>query len=137
MSPLTGFQNWFYCELFYVLSTTVLKIALGVFLLRIAVRRRHIQVIWITVGASILFGIFYFFFLLFQCNPISFFWETTIPGGTCINPHGVAAATYAHSAVSAAADWTYGILPIFLIWDVKMNAQTKITIAIILGLGAM
>ncbi|MCJ1366845.1 hypothetical protein MMC16_005975 [Acarospora aff. strigata] len=60
-----------------------------------------------------------------------------MPGGSCISPHGIAAATYAHSAVSAAADWTFGILPVFLIWDVKMNPQTKISIAIILGLGAI
>jgi len=125
------------CELAYVLTTTVLKVAIGLFLLRIAVHRRHIQIIWVTIGVSVVFGIFFFFFILFQCNPISTFWNPTTPGESCISPNGIAAATYAHSAVSAAADWTFGILPVFLLWDVKMNPQTKISIAIILGLGAM
>jgi len=120
-----------------VVSTTVLKVAIGLFLLRIAVLRRHIYTVWVVIAATIVFGVFYFFFILFQCSPISYFWNPTTSGGSCITPSAIVAATYAHSAVSAAADWTFGILPVFLIWDVKMNPRTKISIAIILGLGAM
>jgi len=130
-------QFWFLCELTYALGTTILKIAIGLFLLRIAVHRRHIQIIWLTIGVSAVFGIFFLFFLLFQCSPISTFWNPSTPGASCINPNDTAAVIYAYSAVSAAADWTFGILPVFLIWDVQMNPQTKITVAIILGLGAM
>lgn len=44
-------------------------------------------------------------------------------------------ATFAHSAISATADWVLGLLPIFFIWDLKMNHRTKISVAVVLSLG--
>lgn len=45
--------------------------------------------------------------------------------------------TYVHTALNAFADWTLGILPIFIIKDLDMNPRTKVTIAVILALGGM
>lgn len=61
------------------------------------------------------FSVFYFFLILFQCHPVSYFWaQYSGEKGSCVNPVVIADSTYAHSAVSVAADWTLGILPIFI-----------------------
>lgn len=45
--------------------------------------------------------------------------------------------TYVHGALNATADWTLGLLPIFIVKDLEMNQRTKITVMLILALGAM
>ncbi|RDW89487.1 hypothetical protein BP6252_01519 [Coleophoma cylindrospora] len=57
--------------------------------------------------------------------------------GTCLNSSIIADFTYAHSAVSVFTDWTLGVLPVFLVWDLHMNPRTKISVALILALGAI
>lgn len=54
-----------------------------------------------------------------------------------MNSKVIADSTYAHSAISALADWTLGTLPIFLVWDLAMSPRTKVSVALILALGAM
>jgi len=49
----------------------------------------------------------------------------------------ISGSTYTHSALSALGDWTLGTLPIFLVWDLNMNPRTKISVAVILALGAL
>lgn len=46
-------------------------------------------------------------------------------------------STYAQSAISIVTDWTYGILPVFIVWDLQMSKQKRITLALVLGLGAI
>jgi hypothetical protein len=94
--------------------------------------------IWIVMGVVILFSIYYFFLVVFQCQPVTYFWTQYLGVvGKCVNPKMITGSTYAHSAISALSDWTLGILPIFLVWDLNMNLRTKISVALILGLGAL
>ena len=90
------------------------------------------------MSAVVLFSTFYVFLIIFQCYPVDYFW-TRYAGavGKCLNPNVIADATYAHSAISAWTDWTLGILPIFLVWDLAMNLRTKVSVALILALGAV
>ena len=86
----------------------------------------------------IAFSTFYFFLVLFQCTPYSYFWEQYAgKNGSCINPAAVPDASIAHSAVSFTTDWILGLLPIVLIWDLKMNLRTKVSVACLLGLGLL
>jgi hypothetical protein len=57
--------------------------------------------------------------------------------GKCFSNGMVAGSTYAHSALSVWADWTLGLLPISLVWDLDMNPRTKVSVALILALGAL
>lgn len=86
----------------------------------------------------ILFSIFYFFLVLFQCSPVRFFWaQYEGVQGSCIDPAAVPDASIAHSAVSFTADWILGLLPVFLLWNLQMNTRTKISVGILLGLGLL
>ncbi|KAF2143188.1 uncharacterized protein K452DRAFT_167330 [Aplosporella prunicola CBS 121167] len=66
----------------------------------------HIRVLHVVMIITTLYSVFYFFLMLNQCSPISFFWtqfndHTT---GRCLSAPIVIGATCAHNAVSAAGD---------------------------------
>jgi len=78
----------------------------------------------------------YFFFLVFQCSPISYLWTKYDDiTGSCLSNPILSSVTYAHAAMSAITDWAFGILPIFFVWNMQMNPRTKISIILILSLG--
>ena len=97
------------------------------------------SVIWTTGVVFSIYSIYYLFVMIFQCHPVSFFWLRYIIGssGSCMSPTVVVDSTYAHSVLSAIVDWTLGTLPIFLVSNLHMNTRTKVSVALILALGAM
>ncbi|KAL3427053.1 hypothetical protein PVAG01_00562 [Phlyctema vagabunda] len=129
---------WWCCELAYIASTCLLKLSIGVFLGRICIHKGQKLTIWVVMAGMSIFSVVYFFIIVFQCSPVVYFWTQYSGGiGSCVNPSVVADSTYAHSAVSAVADWTLGILPVFLVWNLAMSPRTKISVALILALGAV
>ena len=83
-----------------------------------------------TVGAVITF-----FVLVFQCYPVSYTWNRTSGLGTCLSRNTIANFGYGFSALDIFFDWLYALLPIPMLWDVKMTFQIKLSIFAILGLG--
>lgn len=131
-----GLKYIFVCELLYVLTTAIAKLSIGVYFLRLASKKYQVRVIYTTMTAVMIFSTMYFFFLLFQCSPISFIWSQYEDGkGTCLGPTVIANVAYAHAAMSAVTDWSFGILPVFFVWKMKMNPRTKLSVILILSLG--
>jgi hypothetical protein len=129
---------WWLCELFYTITTVFIRLSIAVFLLRICVKPIHKYIIYGTLAMVITFSTFYFFLVLFQCSPVTFFWgQYEGMKGSCINPAAVPDASIAHSAVSFTADWILGLLPIALIYNLKMNGRTKVSVAGLLSLGLL
>jgi len=131
-------QLWYVSEHFYIASTTFLRLSAGYLLLRIAIHPRHRNSIHVFNAINVLCNLGFIFFTIFQCHPVEFWW-TRFDGmhtGTCLS-RAAANVTYAQSAVSAIIDWAYGILPIFIIWDVHLNTKKKILIGVILSFAAL
>jgi hypothetical protein len=85
-----------------------------------------------------LFSIAEIIVLAFQCIPASNFWTRFIgEPGKCIPGRIIADLSYCHAAIITASDWTLGILPIFLVWNLKINFRTKLSVALILAVGSM
>jgi hypothetical protein len=82
-----------------------------------------------------LLGIAFAAQVLAQCEPMSFFWSATRDPsqGHCLNPRIMAGFTYAHAVVSSIGDWTFGILPAFLVSGLNMNIRSKISVFLILA----
>jgi hypothetical protein len=115
-----------------------LKLSIGVFLLRIAVARTHKIIIWSVIIVTEAYSVFFFFLFILQCRPSPYFWTQHTGGkGTCINPKVIVDAFYAYSAISCVGDWTLGILPAFMVWNLQMNFRTKLSVAAILAVGCM
>ncbi|PVH79007.1 hypothetical protein DL98DRAFT_461678 [Cadophora sp. DSE1049] len=133
----TGFKIVFICELLYVVATTVTKVAIAAYFLRLSSKRYQRIVIYSTLAAVMVFSTMYFFFLMFQCSPINYLWTKYNEDGkgSCLNSTTLSAVTYAHCAMSAITDWSFGILPIFFVWKMQMNPRTKFSVILILSLG--
>lgn len=103
------------------------KISIGLLLLRIAVRRVDIFIIYSAMAVTVLTCVAFFFITLFQCSPISFFW-TRQPPGSCINVDVIITITYIYSSFSVLCDFTFALLPISMILKLNMNRKSKIAL---------
>ena len=57
--------------------------------------------------------------------------------GKCGRHNVLAKIGYAHMAVSFVADWTLGLLPVWLLWNVQISRMRKAGVACLLGLGLL
>lgn len=126
---------WWFCEVFYVISACLIKVSVGYSLLRITIRVIHIWILRLFMLGAIVFGIIYLFLTIFQCRPISAWW--TIPKQGCYKPSVVLGTMYTASIVNAVADWTFGLLPIFIVRELNMSLRTKIAVSCILSFAAI
>lgn len=131
---------WWTCEPTYVLANMAIKASIAIFLLRICITRTHRMIIYIATGVTELYSLFFFLLFILQCRPTSLFWlrvTANPPAGSCLDAKIVSNVFYGYSAISCASDWTYSILPMFLVWKLQMSKRTKISVVGILAAGAM
>ncbi|KAJ5054539.1 uncharacterized protein L3040_000810 [Drepanopeziza brunnea f. sp. 'multigermtubi'] len=133
----TGTRIVFMCELLYVVTTTVTKVAIAAYFLRLSSKLYQRLTVYITLATVMIFSTMYFFFLIFQCGPISYLWEkyNEDAHGYCLSSDTLSAVTYIHSAMSTITDWAFGILPISFVWNMQMDPRTKFSVILILCLG--
>ncbi|EGY15832.1 uncharacterized protein VDAG_06996 [Verticillium dahliae VdLs.17] len=129
-------RGWYLCMVLYAPITLTIRASVCVLLLRLATSRAHRWIIWANLAVIAAISAAFFFILAFQCSPPSHFW-TQVYGtdGHCYSKLIVTYATTVHSCVSCLSDWCLGLLPVALLWNVKINRRTKATIAVLLSLG--
>jgi hypothetical protein len=130
-------QFWWICELLYIIASSVLKVAIGTFLLRVTTKKVHIFIIRVIIAGTCVFGTLYFFVAFLQCRPFADFWRINPGAPTCISHDIITGCTYAASVLVSLSDWTYGILPIFIVWDLNMTKRNKLLVAGILAFAAI
>ncbi|KAM0435172.1 hypothetical protein ACHAPT_003262 [Fusarium lateritium] len=119
----------------YVLDMMFIKLSIGVFLLRLSVKKVYTWIIWISLAVITIWSTVIFFWNMFQCNPVEKQWDFRIAYGHCVSADEIVSAAYAISAMTIVSDWLYAILPIPMLWTVKMTKTAKATVIVILGLG--
>lgn len=133
---LTSSQYWWLCYLAYTLTMLFAKISIGFFLLRVTVVRIQRQVIYCAVCTTVVVGIVFLFVTVFQCSPVSYFWDRA-QDGHCLGMDVIIGLTYFYSVVNAICDFTFGLLPVFLVWNLHMDRRVKIILIPILGMGCV
>ncbi|KAM0260738.1 hypothetical protein ACHAQJ_002654 [Trichoderma viride] len=119
----------------YVINMMFIKMSIGIFLLRVSARRVYNWIICISLVMIVIWSLVIFFYDIFQCSPVQKQWDFRIQGGKCASTSDLVAAAYAISVMTIASDWLYALLPIPMLWSVKMTSQAKATVILILGLG--
>ena len=94
-------------------------------------------VIWVTLVIYTATSIGFLANTWIQCEPAAYAWDKTIPGGTCKDTQQFAYASDANAALTTATDLVYALLPIWMIRNVQMNLQTKISVIVILSCGLL
>ncbi|KAI0157657.1 hypothetical protein GGR57DRAFT_51727 [Xylariaceae sp. FL1272] len=123
----------------YVSNMWLIKLSIGLFLYRLAVQKRYKYTLGISIIVVGIWSLALFFWNIFQCHPVDAQWDYTIlqkdPKAACVSADEIVSAAYALSALTILSDWLYALLPIPMIWSVKMTPQAKMTVIAILGLG--
>lgn len=128
--------GWYLCEALYAPITLAIRVSVCIVLLRIAAKQSHRLIIWTNLGIIAVVSIVFAFVMAFQCSPPSYFWKQVYGArGTCIDKQIVIVSVYVHSVFSAVSDWCLGLLPIAILWGVRINMRTKVIIAFLLSLG--
>jgi hypothetical protein len=89
------------------------------------------------MGLSTVAGTVFFFFTVFQCSPVSSYWNRPDDKGACLDIDLLLGIVYAYSGVAILCDFTIGLLPVFLIRDLQLSRRTKISLMTVLGIGCM
>ncbi|KAF2843487.1 hypothetical protein M501DRAFT_903774, partial [Patellaria atrata CBS 101060] len=137
LSQIENVIDWIIVsEASYIMTTMFLKVSLGIFMLRIVIKRWHQWSLYIVIALSTLTSLFFFFFVIFMCgNPNTYF--TKYMSYQCA-PHDVQVAlSYTHAAITTASDCFFALLPIAVLWNAPtMNTRSKLSVGLILSLGA-
>ncbi|KAI4912251.1 uncharacterized protein J4E92_010102 [Alternaria infectoria] len=139
--PIEGVQNakhaWYFCYLFYSISMICSKLSIGFLLLRISIRKLHTWIIYSAMCVSIIAGGTFFFVCLFQCYPISYMWDRTSQEGKCVDNTVITALGYVYSIFSIITDFTFAIIPGFLVWHLQLKRRTKVALIPLITMGCI
>ncbi|POR35044.1 Uncharacterized protein TPAR_04763 [Tolypocladium paradoxum] len=121
----------------YILDMMVIKLSIGIFLLRLSVGSVYKWILWVSLVVIALWSMGVFLWDVFQCTPVEKQWDFRIQDGHCATGDEIISAAYAISVMTVLSDWLYAsaLLPIPMLWNVKMTKQAKATVIVILGLG--
>jgi hypothetical protein len=136
---------WWLGQTSYVWVCAIAKISIAVALLRLTIAKVHALILWVVIGVTSIVGLVFFFMLTLQCHPVSYFWQRVrvyYPPhapvlGSCMSLDSIIAMAWVYSIVATCCDLTLGLLPLFLVWNLQMNSQTKAALAGILGMGCV
>ncbi|KAF2132037.1 hypothetical protein P153DRAFT_364488 [Dothidotthia symphoricarpi CBS 119687] len=132
----TAKNCWWYCYLGYCTSTVLTKISIGCFLLRILTNRIHILIVYAAMGTTVVAGLTFFFVTVFQCYPVSYFWDKT-QDGTCVNMDVVIALAFIYSVCTIISDLVFAVLPAFVVYNLQLKRGTKIALIPLLTMGVI
>ncbi|GME59358.1 putative integral membrane protein [Neofusicoccum parvum] len=137
-STMKAMRFWWCCYVAYTSTMWFAKVSIGFFLLRLTVHPVHIRIIWTAMIATAVTGIVFTFVTLFQCQPVAYFWTRFLgTQGKCLNIIVVIGLTYFYSAVNALCDFTFGLLPLFMLWNLNMSKRMKLALAPILSMACI
>lgn len=127
-------------KLLYVLtwlsgySNTFSRISVVTLFLRIFTLR-HIQVAsWAILIYLVLFVIAQSIVTLLQCRPIAYFWDISIPGGSCFD---VFTWYKVNGFLNIAGDLAILLLPIRTVWTLHTSLARRAGIAAVFALGSL
>lgn len=79
------------------------------------------------------------FCIVFQCQPLSFFWTQVLSdgGGSCMEQKTFLTISAFYSFAAILFDCTMAILPWFIVRKMQLDFQTKLMVSFVLALGSM
>ncbi|KAF1981080.1 hypothetical protein K402DRAFT_441459 [Aulographum hederae CBS 113979] len=132
-------KSYYLAECFNTLCALFIRLAVGAYLLRVAVKRFHRWIIYFVLAINTCVCLAFFLIAVFQCNPIRHYWRRFYPGshGKCLIPHMDGSPYMALSILATGTDIVLGIVPVLVVKDLNMSRKEKFQVAAILSLGVL
>ncbi|KAF2494293.1 hypothetical protein BU16DRAFT_512732 [Lophium mytilinum] len=132
----------FFHSIWIMIAVSCVKISIALFLLRLSTRTPYKRFLISIIVFLVLFTITCSMTLIFQCIPVQAAWNTTLrppPMGfgtaKCYSKTIFRDIGLFNSSINIATDILFATLPIPLVWSLKLNTRTKISLILILSLG--
>jgi hypothetical protein len=122
-------------EVFYLTTILFLKVSLGLFFLRVIIKKWLRKIVYATIIISTLINIYHCFFVVFSCGNPKLYLEHTLEK-QCVRKSVVVGLAYEQATVTTLTDWIFALLPIPLLWNTTMDRRSKLSVGLILSLGA-
>lgn len=124
-------------EVFYILTTTLLKISLGLFFLRVLTKPWQKVIFHTILGVSATYGLFYTFTTIFVCGDPAKLADSLVGSKKCLPAAFILTTGYLYGCINVIADWTFVLIPIAILIESDMDRRSKISVSIVMGLGAI
>lgn len=124
-------------EVFYILTTTLLKISLGLFFLRLLSKKWQMIVFHTILGVSATYGLFYALTTIFVCGDPTKIADSLAGSKKCLPTTFVLTTGYLYGCLNIIADWTFVLIPIVILIESDMDRRSKISVSVVMGLGAI
>ncbi|KAF7622177.1 hypothetical protein F9C07_8209 [Aspergillus flavus] len=118
----------------YMWAIGLVKISIGLFLLRFAPRKGYKIFIWVIIVLMLLYTTICFLTLVFQCKDIRSIWDMSVKS-KCFTPTQLLELSYTNTALNILTDLIFAILPAFMLRHLQVNRRVKASLVCILGLG--
>ncbi|PYI06944.1 hypothetical protein BO78DRAFT_444419 [Aspergillus sclerotiicarbonarius CBS 121057] len=127
---------WNYAnQLLYNPCLTMVKLSILLFLRRLECHSRQVNLlIWSTMAITVALFVAVLFVDIFQCSPVAYVYDLSIPNGSCINQGAFYVAT---AAIYLFTDLLVLSIPIIITWSLQMPLKRKIAVCAILCMGAV
>lgn len=57
--------------------------------------------------------------------------------GTCYDANIFTAVVFVNAVVGTTADYIYALIPVWMIWGIQMDRNSKVAVSFVLGLGVL
>lgn len=134
---ITNFLYFFYVmAILYFAEVMLVKLCLLLFYLRIFPGKLVRRLLWATVVFDVLFGVIFLLVAIFQCSPISFFWQSWDgeQQGTCLNMNAIA---WSNAGISIALDLWMLAIPLSQLRTLRLHWKKKIGVALMFCVGTV
>ena len=108
---------WWAVEIMFIITMTLIKLSMLFLYSRIFPGDTFRTILYLAGAFIIAACVGSEGAIIFQCRPVSHFWDKNIPGAHCVSQHGV---TYAPAAFNIATDIAVLVLPLPILWNLQM-----------------
>ncbi|KAF2849180.1 hypothetical protein T440DRAFT_453103 [Plenodomus tracheiphilus IPT5] len=124
-------------EVFYILTTTLLKVSLGLFFLRVLSAPWQTRIFHIILGISTIYGLIYILITIFQCGNPSKLADSLLGSPKCLPGPFLLTTGYLYGTINVLADWTFVLIPITVLISSDLDTRSKISVSLVMALGAI
>ncbi|EKG09926.1 hypothetical protein MPH_12998 [Macrophomina phaseolina MS6] len=110
------------------------KVSILVFYIRLSSHKYFRIITYGTMAIIIIYGVIGSLQFLFACRPIAKFWDPTITYGSCSDNNKF---WISNAAVNSVTDIIMVILPILMLWNVRIPKRQKIGLILIFMTGIL
>ncbi|KAI1848019.1 hypothetical protein JX265_002024 [Neoarthrinium moseri] len=132
----TARMFWWLCYLMYCMTMILSKVSIGCLLLRVAAKKMHTWIIYGAMVITVVTCMAFFLVTVCQCQPVSFFWNKA-QHGSCVSNEVIIGLAYLYSSCSVITDFTFALLPAWIIVGLQLKRRTKIALIPLMAMGCV